>query len=197
MKTKFTLLFYCCFIATLGSAQYSKGDIAVNAGISLGLIGYSYGWYGNSSFALPLNVNLEYSINDKIAVGPYLGYFSRAYSYGSYKDRFTVMSFGGRLTFHASQFLNDKLSMNIDAEKWDFYGTVLLGYENHKWKYDAEYTGLRTAVNSGRLILGPVFGTRYMAGDSFGLFGEVGRGTFGWLTIGATLRLKAKNQKTF
>src|ERR1700750_1435623 len=87
----------CLLLSNPAKAQYEKGDLLVNAGISLGLLGYSYAGYGNASFALPLNASVEYSINDKLAVGPYLGYFSRSYAYStSYRDRFSVISFGGR-----------------------------------------------------------------------------------------------------
>jgi hypothetical protein len=194
MKNKMCIL--PCLVSVMlllakpAKAQYEKGNILVNAGISLGLIGYSYAGYGNSSFALPLNASVEYSINENVAVGPYLGYFSRSYSYSStYRDRFSVISFGGRLSFHASRFLNDKLNWNVPTDKWDIYGSALLGYENHHWKFDSDYNGVRIANNAGRLILGPVIGARYLAGEKFGVFGEFGRGTFGLMTIGASLRL--------
>jgi hypothetical protein len=193
MKNK-QLLFLSLLVTALCAqpvhAQFEKGDVLVNAGISFGLIGYSYAGYGNSSFALPLNASVEFSINENLAVGPYLGYFSRSYSYSStYRDKFSVMSFGGRLSFHASGFLNEKVGWKIDQDKWDIYGYLFLGYENYKWKYDSDYSGIRTSNNAGRIVLGPVIGGRYFVSERFGLFAEVGRGTFGLMTIGASLKM--------
>jgi hypothetical protein len=177
-------------ISQTAKAQFEKGDILVNAGLSFGLIGYSWTGYGNSSFALPLNASVEFSINENFAVGPYIGYFSRSYSYSStYRDRFSVISFGGRVTFHANDFLNDKLNMNIKTEKWDIYASAVLGYENYRWKYDSEYVGNRLAANAGRVIFGPVAGARYRASERFGLYAEIGRGTFGLISLGASLKL--------
>src|SRR5688572_18211745 len=112
MKRKALLLGLALFaVFSQVSAQYEKGDIALNAGFTFGLIGYGYGYYGSGSGFLPISANLEYSINDKFAVGPYVGFFSRSYGGGDFK--FTAMSFGGRGTFHASPFLNENLDMNI------------------------------------------------------------------------------------
>lgn len=193
MKNQFLLLVIVMLpvlFSHVAKAQYKKGDVLINAGFSFGLIGYSYAGYGNSSFALPLNANVEFSINENFAVGPYLGYFSRSYSYSStYRDRFSVLSFGGRLSYHANSFLNDKLHAHIDQNKWDIYASALLGYENYHWKYDSEYSGTRLANNAGRVILGPVIGARYLVNRQFGFYAELGRGTFGLINLGASLKL--------
>jgi hypothetical protein len=192
MKNKTLLLISFAFAACFtqpASAQYQKGDILINAGISFGLIGYSYTGYGSSSFALPLNASAEFSINENFGVGPYFGYFSRSYSYSStYRDKFSVMSFGGRLSFHAGNFLKENLNWNISTDKWDIYGSLFLGYENYRWKYDSDYAGIRTSNNAGRVVIGPVLGARYFINDRLGLFGEIGRGTFGLMTLGGSLK---------
>ncbi len=170
-------------------AQYQKGDMTLNAGISVGLIGYNWGLYGNSSGFLPLSANLEYSINDMIAVGPYLGYYARSYNYGSgYKDRFSAINFGARGTFHASEFLNEQLNFNINAEKLDLYGTLMLGIETYRWKTDESWSGDNYYANGSRVIFAPVVGARYNFTPSFGAFTELGRGAFGVLTLGASAR---------
>ena len=88
------------FSTTFGQSQ--KGDIAVNAGFSFGLIGYGYGYYGNASGFLPVLLNVEYSINDKFAIGPYFGMYSRSYGAGEYK--FRAMSFGQGEHFTPANF---------------------------------------------------------------------------------------------
>ena len=182
MKKKFSILLVMVAVCWQATAQFEKGDLAVNAGISFGLIGYGYGYYGSGSGFLPLSLSGEYSINDRFAVGAYVGYFSRSYSSGDF--RFTALSFGGRGTFHASSFLNDKLNMNL-SEKVDVYGSVLLGVETLSWKYrDDTLNGYYS--NGSRVIFGPVLGIRYLFSPNFGAFFEGGRGAFGLGSIGVT-----------
>lgn len=175
-----------CGLFSTASAQYEKGDIAVNGGFSFGLIGYGYGYYGGARGFLPVSVNLEYSVNDKFALGPYVGMYSRSYGSGDY--RFRAMSFGARGTFHASEFLNDNLNMSINAEKVDVYGALILGVETYSWKY-ADNIADGYYANGSRFIFGPVLGIRYMFSPAFGAFFEGGRGAFGYGTIGITARL--------
>jgi len=184
-KNIFILACLICGVFSTASAQYEKGDLTLNAGISFGLIGYGYGYYGNSSGFLPISANLEYSVNDKFAIGPYLGMYSRSYGAGDYK--FTALSFGARGTFHASEFLNDNLGMNVNTEKLDIYGSLIIGFETYKWKYaDSNLDGYYS--NGSRLIVGPVLGIRYLFSPAFGAFFEGGRGAFGFGTIGITTK---------
>lgn len=180
------LALFVCGILGTASAQYQKGDIAVNAGFSFGLIGYGYGFYGDARGFLPLSLNLEYSVNDKFAIGPYLGMYSRSYGDGDYK--FRALSFGARGTFHASEFLNDNLNMSVNTEKVDIYASLILGVESYSWKY-ADYIAEGYYSNGSRFIFGPVIGIRYMFSPKFGAFFEGGRGAFGYGTLGITARL--------
>lgn len=61
MNTKKFLLLIILLASLMKGAyaQYQKGDIKVNAGISFGLIGYGYGLYGSSTGFLPLSVNAD------------------------------------------------------------------------------------------------------------------------------------------
>lgn len=181
MKKKVLLLMVAlCALFSKVSAQFEKGDLMLNAGFSFGLIGYGYGYYGSASGFLPLSVNVEYSVNEKFAVGPYLGYFSRSYGGGDF--RFTALSFGGRGTFHARSFLNDNLGMNV-SDKVDIYASLLLGVETLSWKYrDESLSGYYS--NGSRVIFGPTVGVRYLFSEKFGAFFEAGRGAFGFGTLG-------------
>lgn len=165
------------------SAQYNKGDITANMGLSLGVIGYGYGYYSGASGFIPVVANAEYSINDIFAVGPYAGFYSRSYGNGDFK--FTSVSFGGRGTFHASNFLNDKLSWKINSEKLDLYGTLHIGVETTSWKYRNDILS-KYYSNATSFIFGPVVGARYMFTPQFGGFIELGRGAFGWMTFGVS-----------
>lgn len=181
------LIFACmlCGFLSTAVAQYEKGDISVNLGVSFGLIGYGYAYYGDARGFPPLSVNLEYSVNDMFSVGPYFGIYSRSYGAGDYK--FTALSFGARGTFHASEFLNNNLNMTINTEKVDIYGSLILGLESNSWKY-ADNTMDGFYANGSRLILGPVLGIRYLFSPAFGAFFEGGRGAFGYGTLGITAR---------
>lgn len=186
MSMKKYILIICVMMAVCSgaAAQYEKGDLSVNAGISFGLIGYGYGYYGSGSGFLPLSVSGEYSLNDRFAVGAYAGYFGRSYSSGDF--RFTALSFGARGTFHASSFLREKLDWNV-SEKLDLYGSVLLGVETLSWKYrDEAITGYY--ANSSRVIFGPVVGIRYFFSPNFAAYFEGGRGAFGLGTLGVTAK---------
>ena len=174
-----------CGVLSTATAQYEKGNITANAGFSFGLIGYGYGYYGGARGFLPITLNAEYSVNDVFAIGPYFGMYSRSYGAGDY--RFRALSFGARGTFHASEFLNDNLSMSINTEKVDIYGSVILGVETYSWKY-ADNIAEGYYSNGSRVIFGPVLGIRYLFSPNFGAFFEGGRGAFGYGTLGITAR---------
>ena len=57
-----------------GRLAYEKGDFSLNAGMSFGLIGYGYGLYGSSSFAVPLVANVDIGISEYFSVGGFVGY---------------------------------------------------------------------------------------------------------------------------
>lgn len=183
MKIQAALVAIALVLAYPAHAQYEKGDLSVNAGIAFGLIGYGYGYYSGASGFVPVLITVEYSVNDKFAIGPYAGFYSRSYVNGEY--RFTALSFGARGMFHASEFANEKLNMNINTEVLDIYAALHLGIETLTWKYrDENIAGFYS--NSSRFIFGPVIGLRYFFHPSFGVFIETGRGAFGWATLGVT-----------
>lgn len=187
---KFTLLFSLLIglFATAAHAQYQKGDILVNAGLSVGVFGYGYGLYGSSSGFLPVSLNVEYSVNDMFAVGPYLGIYSRSYRYSGYKDRFTALSFGGRGTFHASALLNEHLDLGINEEKLDIYATMIVGFESRSWRFDSAFVGDRHYNDEVFFDFGPVLGVRYKFNPNFSAFFEAGRGAFGIGTLGLSAK---------
>jgi hypothetical protein len=189
MKNKLSLLFAFClmiFFAQSASAQYQKGDILINPGLSLGVIGYNYYGTGYSGF-LPLTVNAEYSINDKFAIGGYGGWYSRTYKNWDY--RFTALSFGARGTFHASGVLNEVLDLNINEEKLDIYGALILGVHTYSWNY-GDTRGVGSLYDNGTgLRLGTSLGVRYFFTPKFGAFFELGRGVFGYADLGVSFKL--------
>lgn len=191
MKKMITLLVILLGSFSLGAyaqSQYQKGNIMVNAGVSVGTFGYGYGLYGSSSGFLPITVNVEYSIDELFAVGPYAGIYSRTYKYGGYKDRFTALSFGGRGTLHASYLLNEHLGLTINEEKLDLYATVIMGFESRSWNFDSAYEGDRFYNNDVSFDFGTIVGVRYLFNSSYSAFFEAGRGSFGIGTLGVSAR---------
>jgi hypothetical protein len=185
MKITISLIIVFAFAGSAYS-QYNKGDVTVNAGLSVGLIGYGFGYYGGASGFVPLYANVEFSITPQWSVGPYIGYYGRSYSDGDL--RFMALSFGGRGVFHASEFLNDKLNTSINEDKLDLYAAVHLGAEIVTWRYpDNIADGFYS--NSTRIIVGPVIGIRYLFSPNFGAFLETGRGAFGIATLGITFKI--------
>jgi hypothetical protein len=184
--TSLCALVVACLISSSAQAQYAKGDITANLGISLGVLGYgTYGAFGNNySGFLPLSVAVEYSVTDAFAVGGYAGYYSRSYKYSTYRDRWSTYSFGARGTYHATPILNDLLDASIPEDKWDIYGTLLLGYDVYSYSWGDDRLRGDYDYNNGNFRLGTVLGTRYFFNPKFGAFVELGRGAHGILTLG-------------
>ncbi|MDN4166743.1 hypothetical protein QWY31_14625 [Cytophagales bacterium LB-30] len=175
------------------SNYYQQDKWLVSPGISFGLIGYNlvgnWAGYSRTGSLVPVSLSVEKGITDLISAGPYVGFYrwgwkdngSNIFSQGTYT------SIGGRVSFHLSQFLNDELEVGIDASKWDFYGSVIAGFELQSF---ASYNGFDNITdNNVRIILGPVLGIRYKVAPSLGLFLEGGRGSFGVGQFGLTFQL--------
>ncbi len=157
----------------------------LQAGISFGYLGYGY--VGNrTGFSVPITAAYEKYFEEHISGGGFLGYASYGYEgYSDYKYRWTFLNFGARASYHYIHFLNDALEMDIDEEKYDFYISLMLIFESRSFTstddyYDDFYDN-ELAIN-----LGPVAGFRYHLNDSFSLYFEGGRGTFGYGTFGVT-----------
>lgn len=183
-KHLFSLALMLLCFTTGAFAQYEKGDITANLGLSMGV--WSYGWgYGGSSGFLPIYANVEYSVNDKVAVGPYLGYYGR--NYKSAGASFRHMTFGARGTFHASEFLSEALDLDINEEKVDVYASLMMGFETYTWKYTDSWFGSDRASET-QFDFGTIIGMRYNFTPQVGAFIELGRGSYGLATIGGSVK---------
>lgn len=196
---KFTLIALTLLLSFMGisqqaHAQYQQGDVLINGGLSLGLLGYGWGGYTRAGGLPALTVNVEYSLDDRFAVGPYIGYFSRTYkqswSGGSYKHGFSAFAFGARGTAHATDLINEWFDASIDENKLDIYGSAQLGYEIYTWNYDDDLNDdFYPKSSTGGINLGLILGARYNFNEQVGAYFEFGRGTFGLATLGASFRL--------
>lgn len=170
-------------------AQYEQGDITVSGGFSMGVFSYNgWGSYGKFSGFPPLFFNLEYSVNEKVAIGPYLGYYGRTFKSGGYKSTFTAVSYGARGTFHASEFLSEVLDLSINEEKVDVYASLMMGFDTYSYKFDEDWYGDSDRLSDTEFDFGTIIGIRYNFTPQAGAFFEFGRGTFGLATIGASVK---------
>lgn len=194
---KMTNLSKCVFISaliTIGLSgpllaqenAFSKGDVLVNAGLSLGY--YGYGFAGSrSGFTVPVTISAEYGITEDISVGPYVGFARWRYDFLDDNYSWRFLTIGGRGTYHLTSLLNEITDGDLDQAKLDLYGSLLLGAEIRSYNGpdlfpDEDDTDVV-------IRLGPVLGVRYYVNPRVGLYFEGGRGTFGYLNFGVTFDL--------
>jgi hypothetical protein len=158
------------FSATFASAQgrYDKGDVLINAGIGLG---YYY------AGGVPFLASAEFGVNDVITVGPYFGYTSYNWGFGS-GYRLSFIDFGVRGSYHFSELFE------IRNEKVDVYGGAFLGYVVST--YPNELGNLDPYP--GRFRLGIHAGIRYFFSEKVAGYGELGAG-IAPLSLGLSFKL--------
>lgn len=161
------LLFFAAALicsASVASAQtFSKDAQVISAGIGFG------GGYG-----VPISLSYEhgvYDINEKssIGVGGYLGF-------GSHKEDIpTIVEYKYNDIFIAATGSYHFTGVN----KFDFYGSLRLGYNaasvNYDW-YDKDYDTGAYDVSVGGLAYALVAGARYYFSDNWAANAELGYG---------------------
>jgi hypothetical protein len=171
-KLALTFLFFLTLLVGYeASAQrkdsgYDVGTFLINGGIGIGRT------WGNTigDIALPsINGNAEWSVHEWVGVGPYIGF--QGFEDGA------ELAFGARGTFHYTQFIPA-----IDPNMLDLYGTLHVGVNirniNDYYPNGDDYSDTYP-------VFGPVAGARWFpTKGGFGLFGEVGYGPLGVLTLG-------------
>lgn len=187
-KIFLTLFIFCTFFMAYGqqvevetdNLAYNEGDLLINAGFSFGY--YGYGLTGSRSLGLiPLTANLEYGFHEYISIGPYIGYASWDYDWVGADYNWSLLSIGGRGSFHYLPLLDDALDTDLDLEKLDFYVTLILGVEIGTSNTDV-------INNDTDVVFGPVLGFKYLFNPNIGVYLEGGRGTFGYGTLGVALK---------
>jgi hypothetical protein len=152
-------------------AEIDKGNVLLNGGLGFGYI-YAGG--------VPILFSAEWAINDAVSIGPYLGFTTWNNRVYGYKWSYTFIDFGARGSYHFSKHLN------LNTDKLDLYGTLLLGYrvasynEPDGWPGDSDYGSSVTA--------GLVGGARWYFTDNFSANAEVGYG-FAPIYLGVSFKL--------
>lgn len=166
---------------------FHKGNVLVDAGISIGLFDYGFGARHAAGFPIPLTAAVEYGLSDVIGIGPYAGYLHQSIDDPSYSSSFTTMAFGGQAVLHLSTFLNEQMELGVDEEKVDLYAKAIVGYERYGQRINGQRIERQFLAESGKSVFGAVVGARYMFNPTVGAFAEAGRGIFGWLNMGVSL----------
>ena len=178
--------------ATGSKWLYPTGTVIASVGTSLGVIGYP-SWGSRSAF-LPILIQAEYSFDPHWSAGGYLGFYSIRYSehYGpeSYSSRLSSTILGGKLTFHGTDILNELLDVDMDLRKIDLYSSFSAGLVSRKWKVDQHYESTRNWSRQVYPSLGLVLGARYFFVPGFSVYGEIGKGQFGFFTFGGAWKLR-------
>jgi hypothetical protein len=176
MKKIITSLLIAAGIFLIGhdstaQVQYEKGDVLINAGL-----GFGYFYAGG----VPFIASAEFAINDAISIGPYIGFTSYRYKYFGGRYTYTFIDVGARGSYHFSKHIN----MNTD--KLDLYGGVMLGYTASSFSGDNN-NGFNDPYGS-RLSAGLFAGARWYFSEAFAVNGELGYG-IAPLLLGVTFKL--------
>jgi hypothetical protein len=175
MKKVIVILSFCALILSSRHAfaqyEYDKGDVLINAGLGFG---YFY------ASGVPVTASVEFAITDAISVGPYLGFTGYRYNFLGYKYNYTFIDIGARGSYHFSKHID----MNTD--KLDLYGAVLLGYTISSFSGDDApgYSDNYPSI----VKFGLAAGARWYFTDRFAVNGEVGYG-IAPLMLGVTFKL--------
>ncbi len=148
--------------------QYDQGNILFNAGLGFGNL---------FAGGVPVTASFEYFVNDAVSIGAYMGFTSYTYRYPGDDYKYTFFDFGGRGSYHFSKHLN------LDTDKLDLYGGVLLGYTVSNYKNgNPDFDPYGSAFRAG--VVG---GARWYFSDAFSVNGEVGYG-LAPLMLGVSLK---------
>ncbi len=144
MRTLKTLsLVALCLVSTLLTAQFKHAEVL--GSISTGLLST----FDGTPTVPPIGVSVEYALDEKILIGPYIAYASSEDvndAFGlRWRDNRTIFGLRGSYNFEV-------------GDDFDLYGGVFVGY-----------TFASTSILEGQSLLGGSFGAA--AGGSYGIYG--------------------------
>lgn len=198
MKRILTLVIVTIFLlpsAETRAQAYRQDQVYLNAGVS-----FAFDWFRptvgnfwndyNYSFTPPIIVSVEKGLSEYFSAGVYGTHRSYGWDYRvsgfRHEDRYTRMSFGGRVSFHYVDLLNEHLDLGLPAEEIDLYITGILGFNTYKESITRP--SYRETNRDVDFFIGPVLGARYFFTNNFGLYLEAGRGSLGLANGGITLK---------
>nr|WP_319401444.1 outer membrane beta-barrel protein [uncultured Carboxylicivirga sp.] len=195
---KSTLFFLFLMVATIGHAQYKKGDWYVSPKISFADYSDKNDWDGYSISKIPpVSLALEYGTNDWLSVGGIFGFYRDKYKNDtivSNVQRYSKVAIGGLASVHFAAWIEKWTNYNVFLGDWDFYvtGSVMLEWssknEQDVWNGELEEYESFKSIDM-KFKVRPSIGVRYFVTDDICMLVEVGKANLGLVTTGLTLRL--------
>jgi hypothetical protein len=185
-------IFGWTLLKTGGGWPCNPGAIWLNVGTSFFLINDFQG--SPESSPIPLMVSADYSFQSHFAAGLYAGFEQVTFKDEGlgYRSRIRRQKFGSRLLLHGSDLLCDAFGFHFDTRVIDLYAVVSAGIEikqkYYQYKGSSGFVYEAPASYAGNLAL--FFGARYIFKQRAGFFIEAGRGNFGILNAGFTLKIR-------
>jgi hypothetical protein len=185
-------IFGWTLIRTGGGWPCDPGAIWLNAGLSFGLLNYPLD--NVKSSIMPILFSADYSFKPHFAAGIYGGFNQLTYDDigKGYTSRLRSEKLGVRIMMHGSDLLCDAFGFHFDTRVIDLYIGASAGIDRRSWSY--RYPGNSSFKNEdqkySRGQLGLFLGARYIFKQRAGFFIEAGRGNFGILNAGFTLKIR-------
>ncbi len=178
MKKIYAVIAFLCFAAVtqVNAQAFEKGTSALNLGIG---IGGSYGGGAGITSLPQFNASFEKGIWEiggpgVVSLGGFLGY--KSYKFDSWDGKWSYSTIGVRSAYHYN---------GIDNEKIDLYGGVMAAYYLYKYSGSYSYSG-----SGGGVGFSLFAGARYFFAPKFGVYAEVGGGSYNFSLLKAGIALK-------
>lgn len=195
MKSTTLALFICTLILPLNSIAQKDGNTRLSAGFALGRYGkFDHGnSFSNETNYPSFIIQVERPWIDQFTLGAYVGYSGQKHLLNNKIIGYAKHNYY-RVGALVSYKLNEMLrTIEIDpGYDWDIYSTLRTGFslENRDFKdyrYNSNIQPIIINDTDSRLLfdLGITVGCRYHILNDLSLFGELGYGTCGFVTVGA------------
>lgn len=194
IKKQLALLFVVFLLPVSLLAQ--ENDMRLSIGIPMGKYGkFDHNFGGAEESNSPsFIVQLEKNWISDFSMGAYIGYAGQKQEFSFSEIKYKYYRFGAVLTYELNNWLS---GMNISPENGiEMYASLKTGLslENRKSvssDLDSSNNQYFSSSKDNDLLidLGILLGSRYYFTDQFGIFGELGWGNTGFLTIGTTFTL--------
>jgi hypothetical protein len=166
-------LLFCVLIPVLSAQVFSQammqGDKLLSGGI--GLVMMPGIPPSREARVPPVGAGFEYGFHEMVSGGAFL---AMSASYWRARGHLLV-SFAAEANFHP--FGIPAMPHFAAKDKLDPYAGILLGFN-----------AITDPMGASAFLWGIILGCHYFITDSFGLYGELGRG-FGWFNLGVTVKL--------
>lgn len=167
-----------------------KGSLWLNLSTNRWL--YAYPKFGSIT-GLPILVSADHSFDDHWTIGAYGGYYSPTYNEPFGSDRYDshLKSYVGglRLSFHFADVFNKAFHEVLNLQRWDLYTSLSAGVVHYTWKVDNKYINHRDFTPVTFPSVGLVAGVRFLIFPRLAVFGEIGKGVFGYVGFGLSAKI--------